>query len=264
MQPHQLTFVFTQDLLDGKVRVWLGEDCHAIFAPIDKGKQMSLSITHVDIDKKASFSWKDMKSMEEVKPFVQGWDESLLAAMKYFGSGLHWKLFHHEPLHSWISANGRVAFLGDASTFERFLFSRTSCNSRVLKSMLPPDVVHTYLPTSMQGATASVEDGATLALCLALAGGKSTDVSLALRVYQTLRKETVRQRAESGVRQREIWHRYSKTRDEKDARLLAIDFFGEDAEYKTLECFEMYAVEEQEGFRIDETNFSRAAKNAGF
>lgn len=76
---------------------------------------MSISITHKDIDKAASFNWKDIKSMNEVESFVQGWDESFLAALSYFKSGLHWRLFHHDPIPSWTSANGRVAFLGDAS-----------------------------------------------------------------------------------------------------------------------------------------------------
>jgi 2-polyprenyl-6-methoxyphenol hydroxylase-like FAD-dependent oxidoreductase len=103
-------------LLDGNVRVWLGDDCHAFFAPLDGGRQMSLSITHKDINKTASFNWKDVKSMNEVHPFVHGWDKTFLAALKYFHTGLHWRLFHHEEMPSWTSANGRVAFLGDAST----------------------------------------------------------------------------------------------------------------------------------------------------
>lgn len=77
---------------------------------------MSLSITHLDINKTASFNWKDIKSMQEINQFVESWnDESFLAALKYFRNGLHWRLFHHESIPSWLSANGRVAFLGDAS-----------------------------------------------------------------------------------------------------------------------------------------------------
>lgn len=81
---------------------------------------MSISITHADINKTASFNWKDIKSMEEVKSFVTGWDDSFLAALKYFKSGLHWRLFHHDPIPSWTSANGRVAFFGDASKSRPF------------------------------------------------------------------------------------------------------------------------------------------------
>jgi hypothetical protein len=76
---------------------------------------MSLSVHHRDIDKAASFNWKDIKSMDEVEPFVRGWDETFTTALQHFRTGLHWRLFHHEPIPSWTSANGRIAFLGDAS-----------------------------------------------------------------------------------------------------------------------------------------------------
>lgn len=124
--------------------------------------------------------------------------------------------------------------------------------------------VHTYLPTSFQGATASVEDGAVIALSLALSGGKASNVPLALRVFQKLRQETVRKRAESGALQRELWHKYSRTRNEKDSKLLAINFFNYDAELFTLKNFEIVAVEEDKYFRIDDRKFKKAMKYAGF
>lgn len=252
------------DFLDGNVRAWLGDDCHAFFAPLDKGRQMSISITHKDINKASSFNWKDIKSMDEVNSFVDKWqDEGFSATLKYFKFGLHWRLFHHEPIPSWLSANGRVAFLGDASeyrTWPSYIFLR------LRHHILMPDVplVHTYLPTSIQGATASVEDGATLGLCLALAGGKASNVPLALKVYQTLRQKPVEARAKSGALQHEIWHRYHNTRNENDTRLLATDFFGLDAELDCLQSFQAIAMEIDKSFRMDPRKFDKVAEIAGF
>lgn len=124
--------------------------------------------------------------------------------------------------------------------------------------------VHTYLPTSLQGATASVEDGATLALCLALAGGKAANVSLALKVYQRLRQGPVQERAEAGAHQRDIWHRYHATRNEKDARLCAVDFFEQDAELTTLQCFQALAMDQDKRFRLDPRKFDKVMEIAGF
>lgn len=226
---------------------------------------MSISITHKDINKASSFNWKDIKSMDEVNSFVDNWqDESFSAALKYFKFGLHWRLFHHEPIPSWLSANGRVAFLGDASEYRTwpsysFFFG---CGIIYLCQMF--SLVHTYLPTSIQGATASVEDGATLGLCLALAGGKATNVPLALKVYQTLRQKPVEARAKSGALQHEIWHRYHNTRNEKDTRLLATDFFGLDAELDCLQSFQAIAMEVDKSFRMDPRKFDKVAEIAGF
>lgn len=43
----------------------------------------------------------------------------------------------------------------------------------------------------MQSGSQSIEDGATIAQCLALAGGEKEGVGLALKVYERLRKPRV-------------------------------------------------------------------------
>lgn len=66
------------------------------------------------------------------------------------------------------------------------------------------DAAHPFLPTSTQGASQAVEDGATLALCLAKAG--KHQIPLALRTYFALRYEHVRAAQQVGITQRDKWH----------------------------------------------------------
>lgn len=72
---------------------------------------------------------------------------------------------YRDPLPTWVSPQGRIALLGDAA--------------------------HPFLPTSIQGASQSMEDGATISQVLRLAG--KTDVPLALRSYQDIRYDRVRE-----------------------------------------------------------------------
>lgn len=64
---------------------------------------------------------------------------------------------YREPLPKWT--NGRIALIGDAA--------------------------HPHLPTSIQGASQAMEDGATIAVCLQLSGkSKATE---ALQAYERIR-----------------------------------------------------------------------------
>lgn len=47
--------------------------------------------------------------------------------------------------------------------------------------------MHPLPPSSFQGGSQSVEDGAALAICLALAGGTNEDVPRALEAFQSIR-----------------------------------------------------------------------------
>lgn len=74
------------------------------------------------------------------------------------------KCFDHlvlsaHPLPRWVSANGRMILIGDAA--------------------------HTLLPTTGQGANQAIEDGATLAICLDLAGKER--IPEGLRTMEKLR-----------------------------------------------------------------------------
>jgi 2-polyprenyl-6-methoxyphenol hydroxylase-like FAD-dependent oxidoreductase len=72
---------------------------------------------------------------------------------------IDWKLLWRDPVGKWVSDNGRIALSGDAA--------------------------HPFLPSSGNGASQAVEDSATIATTLRLAG--RGNVKLALKAYETLR-----------------------------------------------------------------------------
>lgn len=61
-----------------------------------------------------------------------------------------------------------------------------------------------------------------------------------------------------------MWHRFYSTRNEKDARLCAIDFFEHDAELTTLQRFQSLATEVDKNFRLDPRKFDKVMEIAGF
>ena len=89
------------------------------------------------------------------------WDPIILEVLRQVPkrSIVDWKLLWRNPQPQWTSPNGLVVQLGDAA--------------------------HSFLPTSANGATQAMEDGISLAACLAK-GGKD-DVALAVKVHNTLR-----------------------------------------------------------------------------
>lgn len=150
------------DFLDGNIRTWISNDSHAMIYPLDNGKQLAFALTRRDGTNTASINWRDRKPITEVLDLLQGWDPALIRAISYFKSTLNWAIFNEPPADEWVSARGRIAFVGDA--------------------------IHAMHPTSFQGGSQAIEDGATLAICLALAGGTAEGVPLGLEVYEAMRR----------------------------------------------------------------------------
>lgn len=92
---------------------------------------------------------------------------------------IDWKLVYRDPLPTWISPKRRTALIGDAA--------------------------HPFLPTSMQGASQAMEDGATIAVCLRK-GGKDC-VQEAVAAFEALRYERVKSAQKTGEQTRDIWHK---------------------------------------------------------
>jgi 2-polyprenyl-6-methoxyphenol hydroxylase-like FAD-dependent oxidoreductase len=92
---------------------------------------------------------------------------------------IDWKLVYRDPLPTWISPKRRIALIGDAA--------------------------HPFLPTSIQGASQAMEDGATMAVCLTL-GGKD-HVQEAVATFEALRYERVRAAQKTGEKTRDTWHK---------------------------------------------------------
>ena len=86
-----------------------------------------------------------------------------------------WKLVYRDPLPHWTK--GHITLIGDAA--------------------------HPHLPTSIQGASQAMEDGATLAACLQMSGKEKT--AEALQAYERLRYDRVLLTQKSGEATRDKW-----------------------------------------------------------
>lgn len=106
-----------------------------------------------------------------------------------------WKLIYRDPLPTWVSPKQRIALIGDAA--------------------------HPFLPTSIQGASQSMEDGVTLAVCLEKCGGRQR-VSEALTAYQNIRYERVCKAQKTGETTRDQWHKADFEQVRKNPQILKL------------------------------------------
>lgn len=105
------------------------------------------------------------------------------------GRLIDYKLVYREPLPTFVSPKGRIVLIGDAA--------------------------HPFLPTTIQGASQSIEDGTVVAACLQLACpsskrgemSKEQVVPTALKAYEKLRYERVHKAQAIGPKTRERWHK---------------------------------------------------------
>lgn len=99
--------------------------------------------------------------MEDAIKVVEDWDPRVAAIIRHTPKEqlIDHKLLWRDPLPRWVSARGRILLIGDAA--------------------------HTFLPTSIQGVGQAIEDAATAAICLELAG--KARVPLALRTSEKMR-----------------------------------------------------------------------------
>lgn len=137
---------------------WIGPEVHFLFSTIKGGKDCCWVLTHKD-EHNIDESWSFPGKLEEVLEVLKNWDPMCSAIVEKTPSLVDWKLVYRDPLPTWTSKQGRTLLLGDAA--------------------------HPFLPTSAQGATQAMEDGATLAVCLRRAG--KGNVPAALRTHQEIR-----------------------------------------------------------------------------
>lgn len=125
-----------------------------------------------------------------------------------------YKLVFRDPLPTFISPKCRIVLIGDAA--------------------------HPFLPTSIQGASQAMEDGAVIAACLDISGrDRVTD---AVKVYEKIRYERVHKIQATGVTTRESWHKADWNAIWKDPTLLHLSrpawILNFDAEEDTYESYE--------------------------
>jgi 2-polyprenyl-6-methoxyphenol hydroxylase-like FAD-dependent oxidoreductase len=160
---------------------YIGPDLHFLASSLKNGKEFNWVFTHVD-DGNIEESWQFPGKVEECLKYVEGWApivQEIVKATPKHGRLIDHKLVFRDPLPTFKSPKERILLIGDAA--------------------------HPFLPTSIQGASQSIEDGVVLASCLELAGKKN--IPLAVRAHEEIRYERVHKAQATGVKTREKWHK---------------------------------------------------------
>jgi 2-polyprenyl-6-methoxyphenol hydroxylase-like FAD-dependent oxidoreductase len=125
-------------------------------------------------------SWSAEAPLSDARRNLEGWDPIIHKILGLTPDPvMDWKLVYRDPLPTWISPKRRTALIGDAA--------------------------HPFLPTSIQGASQAMEDGATIAVCLRKSGKEN--VQEGLSVFEALRYERVKGSQRTGETTRDRWHK---------------------------------------------------------
>lgn len=150
---------------------WLGPDIHFLAASIKDGREFSWVCTHKD-ERDVDEGWSEPGNHEDALRVLDGWAPAVhaIVTMTPPEKLVDWKLVYRDPLPTWVSPKARIGLIGDAA--------------------------HPFLPTSIQGASQAMEDGATLGVCLQLSGKEK--VPEALKAYEKIRYDRVRATQKTG------------------------------------------------------------------
>jgi salicylate hydroxylase len=140
--------------LEVTAQIWMGPEAHFVHYFVQSRKLVNF-VAVVEQDSWTRESWTDPGDPADAIAAFEGWHPQLHEILRAVDETFIWALFDRPPLPRW--SEGRVTLLGDAC--------------------------HPMLPFMAQGAAQALEDGATLAACLA----QEPDVPRALRRYETLR-----------------------------------------------------------------------------
>jgi salicylate hydroxylase len=135
-------------------QVWMGPRAHFVHYFVS-GRRLVNFVAVLERDTWARESWIERGDVADALSAFEGWHPQVRAILGAVDEVFVWALFDRAPLERWSA--GRVTLLGDAC--------------------------HAMLPFMAQGAAQAIEDGATLAACLA----HQRDVPVALRNYERLR-----------------------------------------------------------------------------
>lgn len=205
----------TKDLVqDDSHTGWLGPDIHFLAAAIKGGKEFSWVMTHKDT-RDVDEGWSEPGNHDDACKFLQGWNPTVHAIVRMTPPEklVDWKLVYRDPLPTWVSPKGRIALIGDAA--------------------------HPFLPTSIQGASQAMEDGACIAVCLQLSG--KAQVTDALRAYEKIRYDRVKMTQKTGETTRDQWHKADWDNLLKNPELVKLKrdpaILGHDAEAHAYEAY---------------------------
>ena len=141
--------------LEVSAQVWMGPGAHFVHYFVS-GRRLVNFVAITERETWTRESWTDRGEVADALAAFAGWHPQVRAIIGAVDETFVWALFDRTPLQRWSA--GRVTLLGDAC--------------------------HAMLPFMAQGAAQAIEDGVTLAACLAEPG---TDVVAALRRYEELR-----------------------------------------------------------------------------
>lgn len=141
--------------LEVTAQVWMGPGQHFVHYFVSDRRLVNF-VAIVEQDTWTRESWTDRGDLADALAAFDGWHRQVRAILSAADEPYIWALFDRTPMERW--SVGRVTLLGDAC--------------------------HAMLPFMAQGAAQAIEDGATLAACLA--EGRS-DIPEALHRYERLR-----------------------------------------------------------------------------
>ena len=133
---------------------WVGPGAHLVHYPVSRGALLNF-VGWTEHDTWNREDWTDRATLERALAAFEGWHPQVRTIMSRADACFIWALFDRDPLPCW--SVGRVTLLGDAC--------------------------HPMYPFMGQGAAMSIEDGATLAACLA----SGDDPAAGLRRYERIR-----------------------------------------------------------------------------
>jgi salicylate hydroxylase len=137
-------------------QIWMGPGKHFVHYFVRNSTLVNF-VAIVERETWTCESWTEPGSLSEVLAAFEGWHPQVRSILEAVDQVFIWGLFEHSPMTHWSA--GRVTLLGDAC--------------------------HAMLPFLAQGAAQAIEDGASLAGCLAMTGRE--DIPGALRRYESLR-----------------------------------------------------------------------------
>jgi len=139
-----------------EAQIWMGPGKHFVHYYV-RNKQLLNFVAVMDEDAWVNESWTDRGNVANAVAAFQDWHPQLCSILRAVDETFIWGLFDRPPMQRW--SVGRTTLLGDAC--------------------------HAMLPFMAQGAAQAIEDGTTLAVCLAKAGKEH--VVEALRRYERCR-----------------------------------------------------------------------------
>jgi salicylate hydroxylase len=134
---------------------WVGPGAHFVHYFVSRARLLNF-VGWTEHDSWNREDWTDRATIARALAAFEGWHPQVRRIIAAADTCFIWALFDREPLPRW--SVGRTTLLGDAS--------------------------HPMYPFMGQGAAQAIEDGATLAACLAIGAG---DPAEALRRYERLR-----------------------------------------------------------------------------